>query len=480
MNDFPKKDASAFGLSDLLPPALVKDMRQLVRSPLALSLLAFCFLILLLPSKDEGDGFGFIFFISFVILCAFVPMRSSSVVNRDIRERGSNFLQLCPLSAWRIVAGQFLSAAVQIILLGLCLAPFLWDLVMPEPAALLPPQEGHSVINGIIAEDFRWFLLVGMMMFALLQTAFLMALACLPAILRFLVVIKTGAGMWIGVFALVWLGREPLSQEGFPLEALLSLGALWLIFLLCFLLLARRYYCSSVEMDSGLLRLLVLLATGCVICFEYVQDLHADTCSSIYDIEVNSWGIYLLCIIILDELLPRDTGSVVPQRFKGFIGFWRRPSSSSHFAFMLVMVLIFAATRYAFFLSNDCTAAELSMSTCAEQAPLLALYVPLSIFTFLYVPLAMTNIISKSNNRVRIVIYFICMFLVSLFTAFAQAMMRDFAPEILPYISWPTTATNSFLSPSTPFVWYIVSSALFCLISFGLMRLVQACRQQSS
>lgn len=474
MNDFPKKDASAFGLSDLLPPALIKDMRQLLRSPLYLCLLALCFLILLLPSAE--NGFTVLLIKCSVILCAFVPLRSSSALHQDIRERGSNFLQLCPLSAWRIVMGQFLSATVQILLLGLCLVPVLWHLHGTETFNICFDQDGAIGFETyLIKPDMVWVSLVGFMLIAMLQTAVLMALACLHVVLRFIILVGSIIALWCQ-FIFLALAKMPINLETLTTELLLIAGGFWLVLILCFLLLARRYYCASVEMNSGLLRLLVLIAAAGTTALNYSNELKAVTFNTIYGLEITSSCFGLLYILILDELLPRDTGTAVPQRFKGIFGFWRKPSSTPNFVFMLLLVVMFAASRYAFFWHHDGTAAQIGESISAEQALLLAFYVPFAMFTALYVPLAMTNIISKTDNRARIIIYCICKIVVIIASLSAFLALSKLAPEIIPYISWPVSTADEVLSASTPFAWYIASSALFCLGSFGIMRLIQAHR----
>ena len=92
-------------IPDWLPPALVKDWRQMLRSPLfmlgllALGLLSFGFL--LLPAGEVLDWTCDLPFamMGTVVLCGLVPARVSQAVEAETKNPGTNFIRLTPLSS---------------------------------------------------------------------------------------------------------------------------------------------------------------------------------------------------------------------------------------------------------------------------------------------------------------------------------------------------------------------------------------------
>lgn len=104
---------------DWLPPALVKDLRQMLRSPLyLLGVLAMVGVFTVLMLRQESGAYEF----AAVLLCAVVPARVSMSVASEVRA-GANFMRLTPLSSWQLVWGTWASAMVQVVLLALLLLP---------------------------------------------------------------------------------------------------------------------------------------------------------------------------------------------------------------------------------------------------------------------------------------------------------------------------------------------------------------------
>ena len=127
-----KKDVYRDVLPDCLPPAMVKDWRQMLRSPLYLVGVLACAMlggmVLLHAAEGEEAVALFTYYDKFlmlgaVLLCGVVPARVSLAVAAEVRVASTNFVRLTPLSSRQVVCGTWLSGMAQAVLLVLCALP---------------------------------------------------------------------------------------------------------------------------------------------------------------------------------------------------------------------------------------------------------------------------------------------------------------------------------------------------------------------
>lgn len=116
-------------LPDWLPAVLVRDVRQLLRSPkyLVVALVVMGLLVLNAPSDSPTETLSFMLWMSTLLGCLVVPLRVGLVVEAETRAPGLNFIRLTRLGSWRVVWGQWLSGALQVLVLaGLMFGVMLW------------------------------------------------------------------------------------------------------------------------------------------------------------------------------------------------------------------------------------------------------------------------------------------------------------------------------------------------------------------
>lgn len=104
---------------DWLPPALVKDWRQMLRSPLyLLGVLAVALVGVLVVLRSANGEEAFLSLLSMlgVLVCGLVPARVSMAVSAEVGNTGGNFMRLTPLSSRQVVWGTWLSGVVQVAL----------------------------------------------------------------------------------------------------------------------------------------------------------------------------------------------------------------------------------------------------------------------------------------------------------------------------------------------------------------------------
>lgn len=240
-------------IPDWLPPALVKDWRQMLRTPLfmlgllALGLLSFGFLRV--PANEMLRQEHYISFVMMgaVVLCGLVPVRVGQAVEAETKNPGTNFIRLTPLSSWQVVWGTWLSGAVQVAMLALLVLPLVAVRLGSAPAG----QEGLHLAAHLLL--LVLLVLQGWTMVALAQAS-----SALPTVLR-LFALLTLLGSICGVdYEMVGvLLRGRVSQ--FAGMYLLSVAALG-VMLLTLLAEARRQYAHPAEDCVTAVRWLSMLA----------------------------------------------------------------------------------------------------------------------------------------------------------------------------------------------------------------------------
>ncbi len=397
----PERKPYAFGITDLLPAAMVKDLRQSLRSPLYLLLMVLSVAMLYIFMQPRvgfeeyqliGNWETLIFFMT-VLLVLFVPAHAARSIAGDIRERGSNFLRLCPLSAGRIIWGQFLSGAVQLALLALSLAPLIHSYQMAAS-----PNFSWMVDCGICtlpAYAFCGLTLLMLYLLALFALAVMMMLAGMPLFLRLLAQLGVGS---------IFLPIQSLSTKFFnqnpidPARAqnLLHSGAFLAILLfigiLCALHLSKRHYCAFVEVRSGWLRLLASLFLFSPLLVIKLLGTHFSLsefvgCSQLALSAALIW-------ILIDELMPREGHRRKHPKILPF----NRCSSANNLSFIVVFCGIALCLPHIYLASglfpND--AAEIVASTLKFNSMFC-----LGLFSTCIFSLLLTGLFIKTNSTAR-------------------------------------------------------------------------------
>ncbi len=412
----PKKGTSLASLSDWLPPALVLDMRQSLRSPLNMVLAILGILLIystILSSPQSGIEILLLSFLHCLLLLAFIPFRAGMKIARDIRERGSNFLQLCPLSAGRIIWGQFLSCTVQMILLSLPLIP----LYLISIAQLKANLDAIDVDLSYYLTHLPYGLSVWLSVIlagGMLLTALMMALAILPLMAR--IFIQTGIIIlvvisYIGMvvqfsYAHLRAGFEPLSVDIARIMVdSLGLVVLALAFSGMLLILASRHYGSHVEASSGRLRILAFATlAGFLAWVKYFNSpILPETAAALLD------GLYflpLLAIAMLDELQPDESHSGITARRRGFFGYLTRRTTGANLIFILKMAGFSTAAAWFIIYLPDCSQLAERVASPEFLNELMRIATPLLAFIYsCYAALILTELVLPHSSRQRLIAF---------------------------------------------------------------------------
>ncbi|MFI3243883.1 MAG: hypothetical protein R3Y56_06485 [Akkermansia sp.] len=429
----PKKGTSLASFSDWLPPALILDMRQSLRSPLniALAILGVLLIYSTITSTPESEAkILMLSFLHSILLLAFIPFRAGVKIARDIRERGSNFLQLCPLSAGRIVWGQFLSCTVQMLLLTLPIIPLYLMSIAPLQADLstinsdLPYYLSHC--------PYGLYVLLGVILAGgMLLTALMMALAILPLMAR--IFIQTGIIIFVAlsyIGMMVGLSYAHLRADIAPISVditrfttdYLALVAQALAFSGMLLILASRHYSSDIEASSGRLRILSFATlAGAFAWLKY---------SNYTPLPEGIGGLYfipLLAIAMLDELQPDESHSGITARRRGFIGYLTRRTTGANIIFVLLMAIFTTAAAWFIIHQPDITQLSERVATPDFLNELMRLATPiLALIYSCYATLILTDIVLPHSSRQRLIAFVISAVLI--YIACGQLVDMSYAP----------------------------------------------------
>lgn len=429
----PKKEKYSFSLSDLCPPALVLDMRQSMRSPLNIILAVVGVLLTystVSASSDQAIDPYVLLCVHTLLLLAFVPFRAGMKIARDIRERGSNFLQLCPLSAGRIVWGQFLSCSVQLILLSLPLLP-LYCLCVDQ---LRVERSSYGDSISVYMSTYEGgFLMVMAFVFvsALLLTALLMALAILPLAIR--VLIQTGiivltVILFFGLsFDRAYFSHHAVEPfDGLPVTMLcLMVLAVMLGFVGMLLILASRHYSSQVEASSGRLRLLGLACLLGIFAF-YTQFFYGEVGQII--LIMGGYAFYpLLALAIMDELMPNESSLGLSPRRRGFVGYLTRRATGANMIYVLLLAMVYAAGSWWLFYSGAHRSEFESSQSSDFCNQIMGVLAPvLALIYSAYAALVLTDLALVRSSRSRMLGYGISVLLLFMLGAFVEA--KEYLP----------------------------------------------------
>ena len=331
-----KKDVYRDVLPDCLPPAMVKDWRQMLRSPLyLLGVLACAMLggmVLLHAAEGEEAVALFTYYDKFlmlgaVLLCGVVPERVSQAVAAEVRVASTNFVRLTPLSSRQVVWGTWLSGMAQAVLLVLCALPLVGLCVCAVPAESL---WGVLVLHGVM--------LVLLLAQAGAMIAAAQATAMLPPLARM-------AGAFV-TFLMVWMVPMDVVRDVMEGDAtgwwrvllhVLACGVLTLTLLEE----ARRHYAHPAENCAASARacsVLALLVYGVLL-----------VCCAGAALEV-AWQAYVWAVVLVvavavwDMLHPEGGARGAAKAVRWLPGVLQQPGMwGGALWFTVAMVLCFAA-----------------------------------------------------------------------------------------------------------------------------------------
>ena len=300
-------------IPDWLPPALVKDWRQMLRTPLfmlgllALGLLSFGFLRV--PANEMLRQEHYISFVMMgaVVLCGLVPVRVGQAVEAETKNPGTNFIRLTPLSSWQVVWGTWLSGAVQVAMLALLVLPLVAVRLGSAPAG----QEGLHLAAHLLL--LVLLVLQGWTMVALAQAS-----SALPTVLR-LFALLTLLGYIVGIDASLLellLGNATLGA--FASVFLLTVAS-HVVMLLALLAEARRQYAHPAEDCVTAVRWLSMLA---VVLYGAALLLNQAGLLGDYSWACYGWAVWFVLGMAVWEVLHPVIGSHRGLLISGKSGMW--------------------------------------------------------------------------------------------------------------------------------------------------------------
>ncbi len=238
---------------DCFLPALVKDLRQSLRSKSALitAVLTPCLLGVTLCDKNAYSFWSVIAIVLFLL--SIVAYRS---VKQDIGKHATNFLILTGQTSWRLVAGKWLSVVVQMGLLNLLLIPFV------ALAAYHYDQPFGLFCIRLLILNAASIVLVSIQMFMAGMPFFYRVIGIIVGIMFFVQALTACWFMADSIYDAVTWEVASFKNPGLPL--LVSTADATCLILL-FLSLARRFYAAPSEncaLPLRQLEFIVLLITG--------------------------------------------------------------------------------------------------------------------------------------------------------------------------------------------------------------------------
>lgn len=239
---------------DFFLPALVKDLRQSLRSTSSIitAVLAPCLLAITLCGESAYSFWSVVAIVLFLL--SIVAFRS---VKQDIGKHATNFLILTGQTSWRLVAGKWLSVVVQMGLLNLLLIPFV------ALAAYHYDQPFELFCIRLLILNAASIVLVSIQMFMAGMPFFYRVVGIIVGLMFFVHALTTCWLMADAVYgAIAAWDAASLKNTGLPL---LVSAADTLCLVMLFLSLTRRFYASPSEncaLPLRQLEFIVLAITG--------------------------------------------------------------------------------------------------------------------------------------------------------------------------------------------------------------------------
>ncbi len=426
--------------SDFLPPALVKDWRQFLRSRMYIALflllqLVGWFFFIRCASADEITKGSIevmrlpIFYLGVIALGVVVPFRAGSSVSSDTKVRGTNFLMLTPLSARRIVWGTWCSSVLQVLLAAVLALPLLCACRQLEASALGIPFDWAGL-------RFDLSVLGLLVLCGAVMASVFMFTAGLARFFRITLVLG------VTIFFTTMFGVSQFTHENWsetlpaliaenPLISGLLMGNGIAVFVLL-LELTRRHYAAPAENCSASVRLLALLP---MLAYVILMAVYSD--ASDIDFESLPFWVtvhaimgpfavgYLLFALLSDALLPAYAMPVHSRRaWRWLPAVLQVPGIVPSTICILLGVVLSALPTYAYGADTPL----FSMEDIDRRLEYLAVYGTnfVNIAYSLLFWLLVTDILCRRSNRNRPVIYgFVALITMSLSQVFSGSEISD-------------------------------------------------------
>ena len=381
-------------ISDYLPAAMVRDLRQSMRNRfyiicLLLGLPASLWTLL---GSPQGNGYVMSFF-AIALMWFIIPNRAGSAVTADAKVKSTNFIILTPLTSRRIVWGIWLSAVAQLTIVAAIGSLLLWwRHNLPEHAELTPD---------LLAQD--WLVYGCIYAIGVLMCAVFMFFAQVSRIFRIAGEIFVLMYLWSIIGQLVFIMAVNNNPIGFIFSAFtpyhyLIFGINYILLLLVMLELSRRCYASATENCSLSVRGLALCALLSVPLLYVIIPSEIDFITGHYHYAFVYLFITLACMS--DAMLPthspiyRGSNPLLKK-----LAHLHTPGVGQSALVMILMMLVYAGTGMwlnSTGLLNGAITPESATILCATTS-----------ITYLYmVAILLTDLTCKRSNINRPVICF--------------------------------------------------------------------------
>ncbi len=427
-------------LSDYLPPALVKDWRQFLRSRMYIALflllqLVGWFFFIRAASAEKLSAYAFdtlhtqLFYLGVLVLCIIVPYRAGSSVSSDTKVRGTNFLMLTPLSARRIVWGTWCSSALQVLLAALLALPLLFACRQLEADAQGAPFNWEYLGRDLTLLSLMT--LCGWVMASVFMfTAGLARFFRISLVLGATIFMTTLFGASLFTRNGIWSASLPALIAEHPFAFCMLLGHAIAIFVLL-LELTRRHYAAPAENCSASVRLLsvlpmlVYLILMAVYGDEPVKDSDGLIGLSLHATEGPFAAGYLIFALVADALLPTYAMPVHSRRAWPWLpACLQVPGIVPSTICILLGLVIAALPTYACGANTPLFSAEGISQRLEHLAVYGTNFVNLAYSLLFW--LLVTDILCRRSNRNRPVIYgFVALITLSLSQVFTRSAISE-------------------------------------------------------
>ena len=427
-------------ISDYLPAAVVRDLRQSIRNSFykACLLLSIPAALWILLGSPQGNGY-LMAGLAIVLMWFIIPNRAGAAVTADAKVKSTNFMVLTPLTSRRIVWGIWFSAAIQIVIVAAVGALLLvWRHHLPAQAELTPDLRMLDwMVYGVICA-------IGMLMCAIF-----MFLAQVNRIFRIAGELFILMNLWGWITSnsmMLMLSNNPVNDifNGYSIFHRLLLGFDCILLLVAMLELSRRCYASAVENCSRLVRYLALGALLSIPLAYYI----APDDYSVTTSQLTIVYMYITLVCMSDAMLP--THSPVcrcTSPWKRGVAYLQSPGVGQSTLVMVLMMLLYTGI-FAWLHDKVYVRAD---ADAAYTGPSPFLY-PFIAMTYLYVSaILLTDLSCKRSNSNRPVIcfgYIMALIMVgSILALITQNSASDVFLVIIPgYIDLSVTGNDIYIA----------------------------------
>ena len=426
-------------ISDYLPAAVVRDLRQSIRNSFykACLLLSIPAALWILLGSPQGNGY-LMTGLAIVLMWFIIPNRAGAAVTADAKVKSTNFMVLTPLTSRRIVWGIWFSAAIQIV-------------VVAAVGALLLVWRHHLPAQAELTPDLRmldWMVYGVICAIGILMCAIFMFLAQVNRIFRIAGELFILMNLWGWITSnsmMLMLSEHPVNDifNGYSVFHRLLLGFDFIMLLLAMLELSRRCYASAMENCSRMVRYLALVALLSIPFATCIapEDDYAITA------HIAIVYMYITLVCMSDAMLPTHSPvcrSTSP--WKRVVTYLQSPGVGQS---TLVMVLIMLLYTVIFAWYDKVHLNPAAYAIDAGPTPFLHSFIAM---TYLYVSaILLTDLSCKRNNSNRPVICFGYIIALLMIGSILALITKDTASDvflvIIPgYIDLSVTGNDIYIA----------------------------------